>query len=87
MFRETIYIISQNTIGKIHNISSQLNALLQSLLECFIKKFSQYIYGNLLKGMKIIKNYYSVMLLYETDYYKSNQNDCYKIKDERKKDP
>ena len=34
--------------------------------------------------MKIIKHYYNVMLLYEIDYYKSNQNDCYKIKDEKK---
>ena len=34
--------------------------------------------------MKIIKNYYNVMLLYEIDYYKSNQNGCYKIKDEKK---
>ena len=40
MFCETIHIISKNTISKIHNISSQHNALLQSLLKCFIKKFS-----------------------------------------------
>lgn len=32
--------------------------------------------------MKTIKNY--VILLYEIDYYESNQNDCYKIKDEKK---
>ena len=38
MFRETIHIISQNTISKIHNIPSQHNALLQSLLKSFIKK-------------------------------------------------
>ena len=34
--------------------------------------------------METINIYYDVMLLYEKDYYKSNWNDCYKTKDEKK---
>ena len=51
-FRETIHINSQNAINRIHNILSQHNALLQSLLKYFIKTFSQYLW-------KPIKRYYN----------------------------
>ena len=34
--------------------------------------------------MKTIKNYYNVILLYKIGYYKNDQNDCYKFKDEKK---
>ena len=30
------------------------------------------------------ENYYNVILLYEIDYYKSDSNNCYKFKDEKK---
>ena len=46
------------------------------------------LYGNLLKDitmiMKTIENYCNVILLYKIEYYKSDQNDCYKFKDEKK---
>ena len=34
--------------------------------------------------MKTIKNYYNVILLYKTDFYQSDSNNCYKFKDEKK---
>ena len=62
-------------VNKIHNILSEHNALLQSLLKYFIKSFHR-IYGNLSKDitmiMKTMENYYNVMLLYKIDFYKSN---------------